>query len=65
MNGDTECILNKLDEPREGLLKQELISWEVKDGMLYKKKLIRKYGEPSSGDYIDSWHSEPLVRVKT
>ena len=65
MNGDTECILNKLDEPREGLLKQELISWEVKDGMLYKKKLIRKYGEPSSGDYIASWHSEPLVRVKT
>ena len=44
MNGDTECILNKLDEPREGLLKQELISWEVKDGMLYKKKLIRKNG---------------------
>ena len=65
MNGNDDCILERFDKPREGLIRQEFVSYETKDGMLYKKKLIRKYGEPSSGDYIDSWHSEPLVRVKT
>ena len=64
MNGDTECILNKLDEPREGLLKQELISWEVKDGMLYKKKMTRVFGEPSTAEYIDSWSSTRIIKVE-
>tara|TARA_Y100000004_G_scaffold65190_1_gene73241 strand:+ start:552 stop:731 length:180 start_codon:yes stop_codon:yes gene_type:complete len=59
MNGDI------LEAPREGLIKQELTSWEIKDGMLYKRKIVRRYGEPSTNDYIDSEHSEPIIRVET
>ena len=62
MIGD-ECPLERFDEPREGLIRQEFISYETKDGMLYKKKLTRVYGEPSTKDYIDSWSSTPITKV--
>ena len=58
MNGD-----NRFDEPREGLVRQEFVSYEVKDGMLRKIKLTRVFGEPSTKDYIDSWSSTPIVKA--
>ncbi len=58
MNGD-----NRFDEPREGLIRQEFVSYEVKDGMLRKIKLTRVFGEPSTKDYIDSWSSTPIVKA--
>ena len=58
MNGD-----NRFDEPREGLIRQEFVSYEVKDGMLRKTKLTRVFGEPSTKDYIDSWSSTPIVKA--
>ena len=63
MSGD-DCILERFDEPREGLIRQEFVSYETKNGVLYKKKITRVYGEPSSNDYIDSWSSTPIVKVK-
>ena len=63
MNGD-DCILERFDEPREGLIRQEFVSYETKDGTLYKKKITRVYGEPSTKDYIDSWSSTPIVKVE-
>ena len=50
--------------PREGLLKQELITYEVKNGVLYKMITERKFGEPTSDDYIDSCSSEPSLVFK-
>ena len=60
MNGNV-----KLEEaPREGLIKQELITYEVKDGVLYKRTTVRRFGEPTSADYIDNWSSEPIYVIK-
>ena len=47
-----------------GLIRQEFVSYEMKDGMLYKKKITRVYGEPSTNDYIDSWNSTPIIKVE-
>ena len=52
------------EAPREGLLKQELITYEVRDGILYKMTTERRFGEPSSEDYIDSCSSEPVLVFK-
>mgnify|MGYP001197993032 FL=1 len=60
MTGNTQ-----LDEtPREGLLKQELITYEVRNGVLYKMITERRFGEPTSNDYIDNCSSEPITRVE-
>ena len=58
MTGD-----DKIELPREGLLKQELITWEVSDnGMLYKRTVTRKF---NGLDYQDSYVSEPIIGVKS
>tara|TARA_B100000963_G_scaffold18275_1_gene13979 strand:- start:2349 stop:2534 length:186 start_codon:yes stop_codon:yes gene_type:complete len=60
MNGNT-----KLEEaPVEGLIKQELITYQVRNGILYKTTTERRFGEPSSNDYIDNWSSEPILVFK-
>ena len=52
---------NGLELPRKGLIKQELISYEVDEftNMLTKKIHTRKYAEDGI-DYIDTWNNEPL-----
>ena len=60
MTGNTKLE----DMPRDGLIKQELITYEVKDNVLYKRTTIRRFGEPSSEDYIDSCSSEPIYIIK-
>ena len=54
-------IENGLELPRTGLIKQELISYEVDEftNMLTKKIHTRKYADDGI-DYIDTWTSEPL-----
>tara|TARA_Y100000004_G_scaffold121221_1_gene136227 strand:+ start:452 stop:637 length:186 start_codon:yes stop_codon:yes gene_type:complete len=52
------------ETPREGLLKQELITYEVRNGVLYKMITERRFGEPTSNDYIDNCSSEPITRVE-
>lgn len=46
--------------PREGIIKQELITYEVKDGILRKITTVREF---SSNDYDDHQVIEPLYRV--
>ena len=43
----------KLDKPREGLIRQELISYERKNGKIYRKEEIREYLK--DGDYQDQY----------
>ena len=43
----------KLEKPREGLIRQELISYERKNGKIYRKEEIREYLE--DGDYQDHY----------
>ena len=43
----------KLEKPREGLLRQELISYERKNGKIYRKEEIREYFK--DGDYQDHY----------
>ena len=54
-----------LELPRKGLLKQELISYEIDDlnNKITKKTHSRRYAEDGI-DYIDSWNSEPLYLAK-
>jgi hypothetical protein len=54
-----------LELPRKGLLKQELISYEIDEltNKITKKTHSRRYAEDGI-DYIDSWNSEPLYLAK-
>ena len=60
MTGNTQLE----EAPREGLIKQELITYEVRDGILYKMTTERRFGQPSSEDYIDNCSSEPIFTFK-
>ena len=51
-----------LEQPREGLIRQEIISYEEdKKGMITIRKAIRHYYEDGV-DFIDYTHDEPLTR---
>lgn len=54
-----------LELPRKGLIKQELVSYEIDEltNMVVKKIHTRKYAE-GGVDYIDTWNSEPLCEAK-
>ena len=43
----------KLEKPREGLIRQELISYEIKNGNMYRIEEIREYQK--DGDYQDQY----------
>ena len=43
----------KLDKPRDGLIRQELISYERKNGKIYRKEEVREYFK--DGDYQDQY----------
>ena len=50
-----------LEPPREGLIRQEIISYEEdKKGMITKRRAIRHYYE-NGVDFLDTTHSEPLA----
>jgi len=49
----------RMEMPRDGLVRQELISYEKENGILIKKTTVRIYSE--DGDYQDHYISEPLV----
>ena len=51
-----------LEPPRKGLIRQELISYEEKNGMLIKYTTIRIYDD--DGDYQDHTRSEPLEQIR-
>ena len=43
----------KLEKPREGLIRHELISYERKNGKIYRKEEVREYFK--DGDYQDQY----------
>lgn len=47
--------------PGNGIVKQELITYEIKDGMLRKITTVRDF---TDDDYDDSQTIEPLCAVK-
>lgn len=44
-----------------GVIKQELITYRIRDGMLFKETVSRDY---SKGDYQDSTSAIPLAETK-
>lgn len=50
-----------LNKARPGLLRQEFVSYEVKDGTLYKETITRTF---LNGDYTDSSSSIPLTKLE-
>ena len=55
-------MLDHINKSKEGVLKAEYITYTIKDGHLVKDTSLRQYTK--SGDYNDSFISEPLVEVK-
>ena len=47
------------DDLQEGVIRQELVTYRVKDGVLKRETVTRDYTD--SGDYNDSSFSQPLV----
>lgn len=45
----------------EGVIKQELITYRIRDGVLVKETVSRDY---SKGDYQDSTSVTPLAEIK-
>ena len=54
--------VENLEMPREGLVRQEIISYEEdRKGMITIRRAIRHYYEDGV-DFIDYTHDEPLTR---
>tara|TARA_Y100000768_G_C23502342_1_gene462054 strand:- start:48 stop:233 length:186 start_codon:yes stop_codon:yes gene_type:complete len=53
----------RLEMPRKGLIRQEIITIEEEDGQIVKRTDIRSYAEDGV-DYLDSFKSEPLTYFK-
>ena len=53
-------FVSAFESDTTGVVKQELITYRVKDGMLRKETTTRQFS--NSGDYYDSQTVEPLVR---
>lgn len=49
-------------EKTEGVIKQVLITYRVRDGQLLKESVSRNY--TTDGDYTDSCFTEPLINLK-
>ena len=47
------------DQPTDGIFQQELVTYRVKNDMVQKVTVIRKF---SNSDYFDSETIEPLCR---
>ena len=53
-------FVSAFESDTTGVVKQELITYRVKDGMLRKEVTTRQFS--SGGDYHDSQSVSPLVR---
>tara|TARA_R110000751_G_scaffold81465_3_gene164449 strand:+ start:2813 stop:2998 length:186 start_codon:yes stop_codon:yes gene_type:complete len=49
------------DDLQEGVIRQELVTYRVKGGLLKKETVTRDYLE--DGDYNDSSFSQPLMTM--
>ena len=53
-------LVSAFESSPTGVVKQELITYRVKDGMLRKETVKRRY---FGSDYHDSTTTEPLMKV--
>lgn len=53
-------FVSAFESDTTGVVKQQLITYRIKDGMLRKETTTRQFS--NSGDYHDSQTVEPLVR---
>ena len=53
----------RLEMPRKGLIRQEIITIEEEDGQIVKRTTVRSYAEDGI-DYLDNFTSEPLTYFK-
>ena len=53
---------SRLEKPRPGLIKQEVLTYEKKDGKIWITTETRNY--QGDDDYIDSWESECIGGLK-
>lgn len=55
-------MFEHINRSTEGIIKAEYTTYTVKNGQLVKETSVRQFQK--SGDYHDSFLSDPLVRVK-
>ena len=55
-------MFEHINRSTEGMIKAEYITYTVKNGQLVKETSVRQFQK--SGDYHDSFLSDPLVEVK-
>ena len=55
-------FISAFESDADGVLKQELITYRVKDGMLRKETTIRTFKQDQS-DWHDTSSVEPLVKI--
>ena len=55
-------MFEHINRSKEGMIKAEYITYTVKNGQLVKETSVRQFQK--SGDYHDSFLSDPLVEVK-
>lgn len=64
MNEDEKAVYNLdniFDQPDGELVQQELVTYVMKEGTMYKRVDTRRF---MGNDYIDSYSSSPLVVPK-
>ena len=55
-------LKNAFERDTKGVVKQEFITYVLKNNQLVKETVVRKFSP--GGDYTDSTYYEPLVEVK-
>ena len=55
-------LRSAFERDTKGIVKQEFITYVIKDKQLVKETVVRKFSP--GGDYTDSTYFEPLVEVK-
>ena len=53
-----------IERSKEGVLKEEYITYRIKDGMLVVETSVRTHTKNKRGDYTDSYTIEPITEVK-
>ena len=56
-------LVSAFEQDTTGVIKQEFITYRVKDGMLRKETTIRKF-QGDGSDWVDTSTVEPLAEVK-
>tara|TARA_B100000768_G_scaffold121022_1_gene111998 strand:- start:464 stop:652 length:189 start_codon:yes stop_codon:yes gene_type:complete len=60
MEDTTGPFKTEFEASTEGVIRQELITYKIRDGLMIKELSVRKY---TTNDYIDSKCSIPLGEI--